>query len=246
MRKQRSFLDDVTNGQVDPKATFKIGPMNGREARESGLWLRQSLPFPRGTPSRDEEVITQVYITGNCGNWAQLLKLTRKADMTWPRYFPPRRCQGNSMRKLLVIAAGVAAVAFSAAFAQEPNLAPEGRGLLPRPPAATPEAPDAQRFSVGPSGVLSRTVFETDEDPNFRLIIRDFSFPPDKQPHAIALPSAAFLHVLSGKAEISVARQRMELTPMARTQAVPAGAPIEVVNSGESPLVLRGLIVEAK
>jgi hypothetical protein len=150
------------------------------------------------------------------------------------------------MHRLLVIAAGVAAVASSAAFAQEPKLAPEGRGLLPRPPAATPEAPDAHRFSVGPSGVLSRTVFETDEDPNFRLIIRDFSFPPDKQPHTIALPSAAVLHLLSGKAEISVAKQRMGLTNLARTPPVPAGAPIEVVNSGESPVILRGLIVEAK
>ena len=117
------------------------------------------------------------------------------------------------MHRLLVIAAGVAAVASSAAFAQEPKLAPEGRGLLPRPPASTPEAPDPHRFSVGPSGVLSRTVFETDEDPNFRLIIRDFSFPPDKQPHTITLPSAAFLHVLSGKGEITIAKQRVELTP---------------------------------
>jgi quercetin dioxygenase-like cupin family protein len=149
------------------------------------------------------------------------------------------------MRKLLVIAAGAAAVASSAAFAQQPALAPEGRGLLPRPPASTPEAPDPHRFSVNPSGVLSRTVFETDEDPNFRLIIRDFSFPPDKQPHTVTLPSAAFLHVLSGKGEISVAKQRVELTPLARTR-VPAGAAIEVVNSGESPVILRGLIVEAK
>jgi len=150
------------------------------------------------------------------------------------------------MRKLLVIAAGVAAVAFSAAFAQQPNLAPEGRGLLPRPPAATPEAPVAHRFSVGPSGVLSRTVFETDEDPNFRLIFQDFSFLPDKQPHTLTLPSAAVLHLLSGKAEISVAKQRMGLTNLARTPPVPAGAPIEVVTSGEYPVVVRALIVEAK
>ena len=149
------------------------------------------------------------------------------------------------MRRGVVLAAGVAGVA-AAAFAQEPNLAPEGRGLLPRPPAATPEAPDAHRFSLGPSGVLSRTVFETDEDPNFRLIFQDFSFPPDKQPHALTLPSAAVLHLLSGKAEISVAKQKMGLTNLARTPPVPAGAPIEVVNSGESPVILRGLIVEAK
>jgi quercetin dioxygenase-like cupin family protein len=150
------------------------------------------------------------------------------------------------VRRLLVIAAGVAAVASSAAFAQEPKLAPEGRGLLPKPPASTPEAPNAHRFSVGPSGVLSRTIFETDDDPNFRLIFQDFSFPPDKRPHALTLPSAAFLHVLSGKGEISVAKQRVELTPLGRTPAVPAGAPIEVTNSGDYPMVLRGLIVEAK
>jgi quercetin dioxygenase-like cupin family protein len=150
------------------------------------------------------------------------------------------------MRELLVIAVGVATIASSATFAQQQKLAPEGRGLLPRPPAATREAPNAQRFSVGPSGVLSRTVFETDEDPNFTLSFRDFSIPPDKQPHAITLPSAAFLHVLSGKGEISVAKQRVELTALARTPALPAHAPIEVTNSGDYPMVLRGLIVEAK
>jgi hypothetical protein len=149
------------------------------------------------------------------------------------------------MPKLLVIAAGVAAVASSAAFAQEPKLAPQGRGLLPPPPVSTPEAPNAHRFSVGPSGVLSRTVFETDEDPNFRLIFQDLSFPPDKQPRTVTLPSAAFLHVLSGKGDISVAKQRVELTPLARTPA-PAGAPIEVVTSGDYPVVVRVLIVEAK
>jgi quercetin dioxygenase-like cupin family protein len=150
------------------------------------------------------------------------------------------------MRKLLVITAGVAAVVSSATFAQEQKLAPEGRGLLPRPPAVTREAPHTKRFSVGPSGVLSRTIFETDEDPNFRLIFQDFSFPPDKQPRTVTLPSAAFLHVLSGKGEISVAKQMVELSPLARTPAIPAGTPIEVVNSGDYPMVLRGLLVEAK
>ena len=32
--------------EVDPKPAFKIGPMNGREARESGLWL-EALVTPR-------------------------------------------------------------------------------------------------------------------------------------------------------------------------------------------------------
>src|SRR6516165_1411937 len=135
------------------------------------------------------------------------------------------------MRWLIVIAAaGVMGVASTATSAQEAKLAPEGRGLLPAPSAAVREAPTEARFTLDPSGGLSRTIFETDEDPNFRLIIRDFSFPPDKQPHAVSLPSAAFLHVLAGKAEISVAKRRMELTTLARMPAAPAGAPIEVVN----------------
>jgi quercetin dioxygenase-like cupin family protein len=150
------------------------------------------------------------------------------------------------MRKLLIIALSIATLASSATFAQEQKLAPEGRGLLPRPPAATREAPDVRRFSFDPSGGLSRTIFETDEDPNFRLIFRDFSFPPDKQAHTVTLPSVVFLHVLSGKGEVRVAKQKVELTPLARTPPIPAGAPIEVVNGGESPVVLRGLILEAK
>ena len=104
----------------------------------------------------------------------------------------PRSCV------IAVIAAGIACLALATAFAQEPKLALEGRGLLPRPPAATPEGPTpTHSFWRDPSGGLSRIIFETDENPDFRLIIRDFSFPPDKQPHTIALPFAAFFHVLS-------------------------------------------------
>ena len=150
------------------------------------------------------------------------------------------------MRGLFVIAAALAGVALTTAFAQEPKLAPEGRGLLPRPTERTPEGPTpAHLFSPDPSGGFSRTIFETDENPDFRLVIRDFAFPPDKQPHTVTLRSAAFLHLLSGPGEISIAKQRMALTPAART-SVPAGAPIEVVNNGEYPVVVRALIVEAK
>ena len=146
------------------------------------------------------------------------------------------------MRIIWIIALSIATLASTAAFPQEQKPAPDGRGLLPRPPATTREAPAVRRFSVDPSGGLSRTVFETDENPNFRLVFRDFSFPPDKQPHTVTLPSAAFLHVLSGNGQITVANQKVELTP----PAVPAGAPIEVVNSGDYPMVLRTLTVEAK
>jgi len=154
------------------------------------------------------------------------------------------------VRQVFSIAASLAAVLSVSAFAQapqpEPQLAPEGRGLLPRPSAATPQAPaSANQFKPDPSGGFSRIVFETDENPDFKLVIRDYSFPPDKQSHVVTLPSAAVLHLLSGPGEISVAKRRLTLTPAART-AVPAGAPIEVVNNGDHATVVRALTVEAK
>ena len=152
------------------------------------------------------------------------------------------------MRFLLRLVTSLAMIGCVQAWAQEPQLAPEGRGLLPKPaeiPVTLGGVPPPHTFQPDPSGGFSRTIFETDEDPNFKLIIRDFSFPADGKPHTVTLPSAAFLHLLRGPGEIIIAKQRLALTPVART-AVPAGAPIEVVNSGEQPVVVRALIVEAK
>jgi quercetin dioxygenase-like cupin family protein len=151
------------------------------------------------------------------------------------------------MRQIFAAAALVMIVSI-AVSAQEPQRAPEGRGLLPRPtemPATLGGAPSLHPFARDLSGGFSRTIFETDEDPNFKLIIRDFSFPPNRQSHTITLPSGAFVQLLSGLGEISVANQRLTLTTGART-AVPAGVPIAIVNDGQQPSVVRALIVEGK
>jgi hypothetical protein len=157
------------------------------------------------------------------------------------------------MRPYLVLVSGAAAIVGIAASAgiapaQEPQLAREGRGLLPAPaemPATLGGTPPGHPFVSDPSGGFSRTIFETDKDPNFKIVIRDFAFPPDRQTHTVTLPSGAFIHLLSGLGEISIAKQRSASTPVART-AVPPGAPIEVLNEGEHPVVIRALIVEAK
>jgi hypothetical protein len=157
------------------------------------------------------------------------------------------------MRASLVLALSAGSIVGIAAsigigWSQEPQLAREGPGLLSPPaesPASLKSVPPEHPFVRDPSGGFSRLVFETDEDPSFRLVIREFSFPPDRQTHTITLPSGAFLHMLGGQAEISVAGQRMALALRART-AVSARAPIEVANKGEQPVNIRGLIVEAK
>jgi hypothetical protein len=152
------------------------------------------------------------------------------------------------MWRLLVLASCLAAMVCVAACVQEEQLAAEGGGLLPEPtmmPATFESIPTPHPFASDPSGGFSRTLFETDEDPNFKLVIRDFSFPPDRQTHTVSLPSAALLHILGEPAEISIANQRLALTSGART-AVPAGAPIGVMNNGERAVVVRALIIEFK
>ncbi|MCI0467224.1 MAG: hypothetical protein L0Y57_09515 [Beijerinckiaceae bacterium] len=106
-------------------------------------------------------------------------------------------------------------------------------------------APAPHPFKADSSGAFSRTILVAEESPDFRLSIRDFSFPPDRRTHTIVLPAAAFIHRLSGTGVINISNQRLVLTPRART-AVPPRAPIKVKNSGDQPVVLRALIVEAK
>jgi hypothetical protein len=131
---------------------------------------------------------------------------------------------------LVSVAANLALIDSITAFAEEPKLAPEGRGLLPRDPTV---------FQIDPSGTLSRTIFQSDEHPNFRLAIREFVFPADRRRYTIILPSSALVHFPSEGVENNIGK------PGART-VVPARTPIEVVNNSEYPVLVRALVVEAK
>src|SRR5260370_14427211 len=135
------------------------------------------------------------------------------------------------MRRLFALVLSLSAMVCIAAWAQDEQLAPAGRPAPTTMPAALQGTPPPRLFISDPAGGFSRTMFETDEDPNFKLVIRDFSFPPDRQTYTVTLPSAALLHMLGELGEISIANQRLALTSWART-VVPAGAPITVVNNG--------------
>jgi hypothetical protein len=153
---------------------------------------------------------------------------------------------------LFLISCFAAAVGMAASaeiiWSQEIQLAPEGRGLLPAPAQESGTlggVPPPHVFQPDPSGGFSRTIFETDEDPNFKITIREYSFPPDKQPHTVTIQSGAFAHVLSDPSKITIATKQLDLS-VSKRAAVPANAPIAVVNTGEDAVVVRALIVEAK
>jgi hypothetical protein len=150
--------------------------------------------------------------------------------------------------RLLAFATALAMIGSIQAWAQAPYLAPEGRGLLPKP-AEMPSIPGdmlpPHSFEPDPSGGFSRTIYETDDDPSFKLVIREFSFPPGRKSQTLILASVALLQLLSGSGEIIISNQRLAWTPIVRT-LVPAGTPIKVVNSGEQHIVVHVFTVEAK
>jgi hypothetical protein len=131
-------------------------------------------------------------------------------------------------------------------FAQDNQLAAEGRGLLPAP-ATPPEtlggAPPPNPFELDASGTFSRTIFETNEDPNFKITIRDYAFPPSNQAKTLTLPAAALVQNHSPHGDISVANQKLEFAARA---AVPPGAPIGVTNNGDRAVVVRTITLEPK
>jgi hypothetical protein len=75
------------------------------------------------------------------------------------------------------------------AFGQDaPQLAKPGVGLLPGPtqvPATLQGAPIEHPFVQDPSGGYSRIVFESDENPDFKIVIRDYAVSPPHQPRKL-------------------------------------------------------------
>ena len=63
------------------KLPFEIGPLNGREARESGLWLRQSLRSQAEPPAGQMRELSKYISPETAETGAQLLKLAHKTDM---------------------------------------------------------------------------------------------------------------------------------------------------------------------
>jgi hypothetical protein len=134
------------------------------------------------------------------------------------------------------------------AFGQDTELAAQGQGLLPGP-AQTPGALDGalpvHPFELDPSGILSRILFESDEDPNFRVVIRDVSVLPGQQLQTRNLNATALVQPRGGTAEVTVANQKAESAGATRLMA-PAGAPIAIINRGPSESVIRIYSFEAK
>jgi hypothetical protein len=151
------------------------------------------------------------------------------------------------MKSSLIAAAVLAMGAGTSAWGQDTELAAQGLGLLPGPaqtPAALEGALPAHPFELDQSGILSRTLFESDEDPNFKVVIRDVSVLPGQQVQTRNLNATALVQPRGGAAEVTVANQKAE--PAGARLMAPAGAPITVINRGTSDSVIRIYTFEAK
>lgn len=129
---------------------------------------------------------------------------------------------------------------------QNRELAVEGRGLLPVPviePGILSTTPLANSFKFDSSGELSRMVYQTNEDPHFNVVVRDFSIPPDGKNHRLTFTVTSMLQIHGDLAKISVDSQEIAL-PDTQNIAVTPGATVDVVNSGKREAVISVIAVE--
>jgi hypothetical protein len=135
------------------------------------------------------------------------------------------------------------ALAPFAAFGQLAGPAPslQVKELPPAPPTSAL----ANYFVTDAAGGLSRVVFETDEDPNLKITIRDFLILPNGKPNLLTSPAAMFVHFLSATSEVKIAGQLIALSAGQRA-AVAARTPLEVTVKGGRAVVLRAVILQPK
>ncbi len=152
------------------------------------------------------------------------------------------------MKRSLIAAAVLAVGAGVPAWGQDAELAVQGQGPLPGPaqtPATLEGGPPVHPFELDASGTLSRTLFESNEDPNFKVVIRDVSVLPGQQVQTLNLNATALVQPRGGAAEVTVANQKAEPAGTARLMAAP-GTPIGVVNRGARDSIVRIYSFEAK
>jgi hypothetical protein len=140
-----------------------------------------------------------------------------------------------------------AALAPFAAFGQPaaPSAGPAPSFQVEELPPAPPASALANYFVPDVAGGLSRVIFETDEDPNFKITIRDFLILPNGKTNLLTSPAAMFVHFQSATGEVKIADQLMPLAAGQRA-AVAARTPLEVTVKGGRAAVLRAVILQPK
>jgi hypothetical protein len=132
---------------------------------------------------------------------------------------------------------------------QADKLATQGVGLLAEP-IAMPERVDgkASKFfykSDASSGLFSRSVYENAEDPNFGVIIRDISIPPDNQSHKFSLTNVALL-TAQGDLPKLVVNGQQTMFAAGSSITVTAGDVIEATNSSKRAVAVRVIEIERR
>jgi hypothetical protein len=148
-------------------------------------------------------------------------------------------------RTLLV----VTVIAFFGCGRKGPSnkLAAEGRGTLPSPVTIQGKLTGAPNYAfLSDSAELSsRVVFETEEDPNFNIRIRDYSVPPGRGPVGITSANVAILEMRTDRGTLEIGKSPQTWN-QGGTATVPAGTPIQLTNPTDRELIIRLYYVEGK
>jgi hypothetical protein len=103
------------------------------------------------------------------------------------------------------------------------------------------------RHALAPqdSGIFSRTVFEMNESPDFKVEIRDLSLPPGAKSSTRSQSETTVLEMRTDRGMVKIGEQSAEWQQDGDI-VVPPGVPIELQNPTERELLVRLYLVEAK
>ena len=107
------------------------------------------------------------------------------------------------------------------------------------------EAPVAKAFVLAPAGHLSRTFFQTEGPPGYRVELQDLSLAPKKRVDNISFPGAAFLDVRYGSGILTLGDHKQELS-VGSSFSVSQGQSFSLESTGEHPLSVRAFLIGAQ
>ena len=153
-------------------------------------------------------------------------------------------------RFLAIAAAAILIIAVVAFLLYKSRFGPraKGVGLLASPPREQIKFSDYQPqqplTQISP-GVAAKTVFTTEENPQYRIEVQYIVIASGQRSANIPLQGTAVVEVLDGAGAASIGQNRQELKTNS-IFAVAEGEALTIDNSGQSPLNLRMLVLKSR
>src|SRR5579862_4807309 len=121
------------------------------------------------------------------------------------------------------------------------KLAREGRGLLPQPITRANSSfflSSKNSLKQESANLYSRLLFETSDDPNFRIRIKDLSIPPRMTSADLKMPADTIVEIITGLGKLTIENKEHNWK-QGTIILVHKDVPMTLVNDGDREMIVR-------